>query len=224
MALIVLGVALLSSYQWWLPRINAWLIVREVRHSPHVWITPEGVTLAPGVIKGRTYALSSLVLTMPWKDEHAVEQQTEYSLSANYGNPTNGRHDRLMLLLKDPSMRDAVFSQDERAKETLGSLLTSNYKTYEYILNLTPDLQYFSGDDVFSQSMLVLYKHKMLIAGGAISQFETKNGIRGFYAQKNATTTIAEFFTPSDQEYTLIIRGATERELHSILNSLKEEK
>ena len=92
------------------------------------------------------------------------------------------------------------------------------------MINLTPaDIHFFSSNaDSLSKSILLTLKSKMQFISTPIYSFTTQNGFRGFEFVPSATSTLVELFSPKDEQYEVLISGATPLETDAVLQSFKE--
>lgn len=216
---------LLATYWWWLPRVTVAYLLSQVRSEPSVALTPTTLQLSDAPIeRGHAYSLVNLSFESPWSDESYAESTPGYSVAYTFGPLQNGTFTRKVTVLKDPPLRDAVMDGSADIKKFFGSHAQTNFALYEYITRLTPSSVDLLASPVESLSKVILLtiKGNMIIFKQKMYSFQNKNGIKGFLTMKNASTTIAEFFTPSDQEYTMVLDGASVAERDSILNSLRE--
>lgn len=222
LVLIVVGLVLLATYRLWLPRVDALYLLWPLRAHVGAMTMATPITLATSTAQGKTYTLGALTLAMPWHTQETVERGVDgYSSIRHFG--TKGEQNyHAFILLKNPSLRNSLAQQDAELSRYFDKYLHTNAATLKYLMHTTPKtISLVRSHDPFAQALLMKFKDTMILNGAPVFSFTTTQGVVGYLTHKNASTTLAEFFTADDQEYTLILVNATEEEVASVLQSVR---
>lgn len=219
---IVVGVGLLVTFRLWLPRIDALYLLWPLRAHVGAMTVATPMVLATSTVQGDTYTLGALAITVPWHAREIAQQGIDgYSITKHFGVKGEPQYHTL-ILLKNPSVRNSLAQQSPQLSRYFDLHLRTNAATVRYLMHTTPKtISLLSSQDPFAQALLMKFKDSMILTGAPVFSFTTVQGVEGYLTHKNASTTLAEFFTADDQEYTLLLTGATDDEVAGVLQSLK---
>ncbi len=222
LVLILVGIALLATYRLWLSRVDALYLLWPLRSHTGAMTIASPMMLATSTVQGDTYTLGALTITVPWHAREITQRDIDgYSITKHFGVKGEPKYHTL-ILLKNPSLRNSLAQQNPQLSRYFDLHLRTNAATVRYLMHTTPKtISLLSPQDPFAQALLMKFKDSMILTGAPVFSFTTAQGVEGYLTHKNASTTLAEFFTVDDQEYTLLLTGATEDEVAGVLQSLR---
>lgn len=205
---------LVVTYRIWFPRVvvGYGLFALDDKISS-TQVSEKELDATPAT--GPRYELDGVAFQVPWTDLSLRRGTT--TLALNFGTSTNMR---TVALFPGNEFKTLVSTSD--GTKFFDGKLSTNYDVYRAAVEAQPsDVNLLAPPQEFlpKWTLLVL---KSIITPPSAQRFENMYGIRGFHHVSSATSTITEFFTPSDRHYSLIISNATPEETDAILQSLQE--
>ena len=165
---------------------------------------------------GTIFSYETVTFMTPWSTVDTARGESTLVVKFEQG-------DHSIVIFKEPSLRTELMGDDPQLQKFWGDNLKTDYDIYKTLSFVTTkDINlWLPASSLLPQVILLTLKSSVVPTApfGAYS-FTNKNGIRGFEYRTSATSTIATFFTPKDERFTLIVAGATSDETDVILQSL----
>lgn len=218
LALIAVVVALFVTYRFWVLPASTSALLFSLRDNADVRIVPKSVSAPTDpILSVENHKFQNVSFYTPWNSGSPAERES--TLTIRYPDK------KVIFLGRATDIFTTAVGTSTEVRDLL-SPINSNYAYYEAMSNVTPSaIQHFSSNkELIVKDMLLTMKSVVFAPNGnPVYSFTTLNGMRVFQFTVNATKTFVTFFTPNDEQYDLLISGASRSEVNSILQSIKEK-
>lgn len=217
LAILTVGVVLALTYRYWVVPAGTSLLLFRMRDNAMVQIVPTHIpTPTDPVLSGTTYTFGNVSFSVPWTGGKLDRGET--SVRITFPNR------QYIMVFRNPDVyTELIGARGTEMQQLLGPDIKSNYELYRAMVAITPGaISLFApSKELILQNMLLTMKAVISIPlKDPLYEYDTANGMYVF-AFTRATSTIATFFTPKDEEYSLWIVNASSAEYNSIIKSLR---